>query len=102
MPPLRALALLTVGLLMLSLLASPGATPIRAGVNAWTTGGPYNEYGGPDGGSVSTVVLDPTNPRTLYAATSLWGETNVYRSTDRGASWQPVGSGLPRGRITEL
>ncbi|HHB91023.1 MAG TPA: hypothetical protein ENK60_06910 [Anaerolineae bacterium] len=36
------------------------------------------------------VVVDPNTPSTLYA----WGD-EFYRSDDRGATWLPLGEGLP-------
>jgi photosystem II stability/assembly factor-like uncharacterized protein len=55
----------------------------------------------------SELAIDPTNPRILYAA--LWDHTRLpwqmrsggpgsglHRSTDGGASWSPIGSGLPK------
>ena len=63
------------------------------------------------------LVMDPTNPETLYAATwqrirLKWNdprifegykESGVYRTTDGGMNWIPVNNGLPepkyRGRI---
>lgn len=52
------------------------------------------------------VVIDPSNPARLFAATwerirkanyrRVGGLTSgVYASTDHGATWQPVGGGLP-------
>ncbi len=38
------------------------------------------------------VRLDPQNPSTLYA--SFWGDA-IYKSTDRGATWNPIMNGLP-------
>ncbi len=63
------------------------------------------------------LVLDPTDPNTLYAATwqrlrKRWNDprnephyagSGIYKSTDAGATWQPINEGLPparyRGRI---
>ena len=42
---------------------------------------------------IRAVVIDPREPSTLYAATT---EEGIYRSHDRGATWQPVNEGLPR------
>jgi hypothetical protein len=46
------------------------------------------------------VALDPSNPQTLYAAVGTVGGSavnGVYKSTDGGASWNPLGGGLPAG-----
>jgi hypothetical protein len=64
-----------------SLVASAHAA--RAGVNVWTTHGPYGVY-------THALAIDPTTPSTLYAGT----ESGVFRSTDSGASWNPVNTGL--------
>jgi photosystem II stability/assembly factor-like uncharacterized protein len=41
---------------------------------------------------VNALVIDPRNPRTLFAGT-FFG-TGVFRSDDGGASWRPVNAGL--------
>jgi uncharacterized repeat protein (TIGR01451 family) len=41
--------------------------------------------------NVYAIVLDPTNPFTLYAATAFG---RVFRSTDSGATWSAVNNGL--------
>ena len=55
-----------------------------AGVNRWTSTGPA-------GGRITQLVVDPTNPATLYAGTFGGG---VFRSDDAGSTWRPTGSGL--------
>ncbi|MGZ8239169.1 MAG: WD40/YVTN/BNR-like repeat-containing protein [Methylobacter sp.] len=45
---------------------------------------------GLSGLAITTLVIDPLNPATLYA-----GGEGVFKSTDSGASWQVVNSGLP-------
>src|SRR4029078_82235 len=59
------------------------------------------------------LVIDPSNPQTLYAATyqrqrAAWGFNGggpgsaIYKSTDRGAHWAKLGTGPPhrgKGRI---
>jgi hypothetical protein len=37
-------------------------------------------------------AIDPADPSVLYAAE---GSIGVYRSRDRGSSWQPILAGLP-------
>ena len=54
-----------------------------AGSGIWTSNGPY-------GGTVSALVVDPTNPSTIYAGTG----AGIYRSTDGGGSWSPASNGL--------
>lgn len=41
---------------------------------------------------VNALLIDPANSATVYAGTDI----GVYRSTDSGANWAPLGSGLPR------
>ncbi len=41
---------------------------------------------------ISSMVIDPETPSTLYAGTDI----GVFQSTDSGASWAPYGTGLPR------
>lgn len=41
-------------------------------------------------GKVNALAFSPTNPATLYAATT----QGVFKSSDRGASWQAVTTGL--------
>jgi photosystem II stability/assembly factor-like uncharacterized protein len=60
------------------------ASPAAGGVNVWT---PI----GPSGGGVVAVVPDPTNPRVVYAASTLGG---VFKSTDGGATWKAANRGL--------
>ncbi|HEY1455097.1 MAG TPA: hypothetical protein VGG31_01255, partial [Candidatus Dormibacteraeota bacterium] len=40
------------------------------------------------------VRLDPQTPTTLYS--SFWGDA-IYKSTDGGATWAPIMTGLPAG-----
>ena len=46
---------------------------------------------GPWGGFVTSLVIDASDPRTLYVTTYNGG---VFRSHDRGDSWQPIFTGL--------
>src|SRR5687768_13315697 len=47
---------------------------------------PYPEwsYAGPDGGLVNSVLVDPQDPRVVYA---LGYQVGVFKSTDRGETW---------------
>ncbi|REJ80292.1 MAG: hypothetical protein DWQ30_13045 [Acidobacteria bacterium] len=54
---------------------------------------------GPDGGEISTVHPDPHSPETLWVGT--WGG-NVYRSGDRGSTWELAGDGLEAAVIYDL
>jgi photosystem II stability/assembly factor-like uncharacterized protein len=48
--------------------------------------------GGPYGGRVASLVVARTRPATPYVSVIGGG---VYRSTDRGETWQPADRGLP-------
>jgi photosystem II stability/assembly factor-like uncharacterized protein len=72
---MRPLAAITVLLTPFALLA---------GTNQWTNIGP-------DAGNVLALVVDPRNPRTLYAST----DRGLFRTSDGGASWAAVSS--PKG-----
>ncbi len=44
------------------------------------------------------LVIDPSNPATLYAGTG----GGVFKSTDGGASWSPANNGLNSAYVTTL
>src|SRR5437773_12282861 len=56
-------------------------------VRAWTSGGPY-------GGNIHALAIDPTSPATLYAGTFDGG---VFKSTDSGGTWAAANTGLTSG-----
>ena len=56
---------------------------VWAGDNQWTSIGP-------EGGPVSTLVVDPSNPTTLYAVAN----GGVFKSTNGGGSWSRTNAGL--------
>src|SRR5262245_49108870 len=58
--------------------------PGRAQAATW-------EVHGPEGGYLESLVMDPTNPRVLYAGTQNGG---LFKSVDRGESWVPINNGL--------
>lgn len=49
------------------------------------------DVGGVGYGPLQTLVIDPMTPTTLYAAVDLGG---LFKSTDSGATWTPIGSGV--------
>ncbi len=59
------------------------------GGRTWT----YSTQGLPEIDRVLDLELDPVDPKTLYALT---GSSGVFKSTDAGKSWAPVGTGLER------
>ncbi len=63
--------------------------PVFAGINRWTSDGPY-------GGNVSVLGVDPSQPQIAYAGIRGYG---VFKTLDGGASWIAVNLGFP-GRET--
>jgi len=49
--------------------------------------------------SVQVIVIDPSSTSTLYAATY---DAGVFKSTDSGANWSAVNSGLSNTTVTAL
>ena len=49
--------------------------------------------------NIGSIVINPVNPQTLYAADTHLG---VYVSTDGGASWTPINDGLSNKAVTSL
>jgi photosystem II stability/assembly factor-like uncharacterized protein len=54
---------------------------------------------GPEGGNVTALVIDPANPRILYAAVGAGG---VFKSVDAGATWSPAFDGLAGNAVLVL
>ncbi len=87
----------------------------------WSGGGERGLYKSADGGAnwelilsageytgVTDIVLDPLDPKVMYAAThqrmrTVWAlinggpESGIHKSTDGGATWKQLRSGLPGG-----
>ncbi|MBM77415.1 MAG: glycosyl hydrolase, partial [Crocinitomicaceae bacterium] len=92
----------------------------------WSSGGERGLYKSIDGGStwkntleinewtgVTDLVIDPTNPNVLYAATwqrhrnvaALLGGgpgTSIYKSIDGGDSWNKINKGLPNTNMGKI
>jgi photosystem II stability/assembly factor-like uncharacterized protein len=92
----------------------------------WSPGGERGLFKTTDGGQtwtkilsdgewtgVTDVIMDPRDPKVLYAAT--WQhhrtvatvidggpETGIYRTTDGGTSWTRLKSGLPKGNMGKI
>ena len=74
-----------LSIIFFAALATLASLDARAGVNEWTSIGPY----GP-GGNVRALAVDPQAPATLYAGT----DGGVFKSQDGGISWGAVNNGL--------
>lgn len=75
----------------IALLVAISTSPALAGINRWT---PY----GPGAGTVQALAVDPATPGTLYALTGSqlpYGNGQIYKSTDFGATWKWSSAGLP-------
>jgi photosystem II stability/assembly factor-like uncharacterized protein len=78
------------------------ATVLAFGILAgmgWTgtalaQGDTWTSLGGPDGGIVRALAVDPVTPSTVYAATDGGG---VFKSADGGGSWTAINAGLSSG-----
>jgi len=64
---------------------------IKANAGTWTSNGP-------EGGLVYALAIDPVTPSTIYAG----GRGGVYKSTNGGASWSQMSSGLTSTDIMAL
>jgi photosystem II stability/assembly factor-like uncharacterized protein len=78
----RRLLLLVLTALLVTLPRVAGA-----GLNTWTSNGPYSPYGGE---LVYALAINPVVPTTLYAGTV----GGVFRSTDGGNSWSAANGGV--------
>jgi photosystem II stability/assembly factor-like uncharacterized protein len=68
------------------------ASPARAALNRWSSGGP------PAGAPIEVLAFDPFVPGTVYAGT--YG--GVFRSEDNGATWTAANFGLASDIVTGL
>lgn len=71
--------------------------PLTVPPNNWTPIGPfqnlYSAYSIIARGRVNVVHQDPSNPNTIYMGTPAGG---IWKSTDAGTSWVPLGDNLPQ------
>jgi photosystem II stability/assembly factor-like uncharacterized protein len=72
-----------LSLIALQTFPEMGSSTVWAGNNKWTSIGPFN-------GAVQGLAIDPQNPSTIYAGAG----NGVFKSTDGGASWYRVNSGI--------
>lgn len=66
--------------------------PLHAGFGEFSTIGP-------DGGTVTAIAIDPTNPDIVYAGT--WGH-GVYKSQNGGGRWNHQSEGFRSGFVFDL
>jgi hypothetical protein len=71
----RSLSVCKFGALTWTVLFVASVRIAQAGINVWTSHGPY-------GGDVSALAIDPTTPSTLYAGS----DAGVFKSTESGGS----------------
>src|SRR5258706_1938155 len=76
--------------------ASPaGASPVlQQGLDVWQPLGPGNI-----GGRTRAFLIDSANPNIMYSAGVAGG---VWKSTDAGDSWHPIGDLLPSLAVSTL
>lgn len=72
------------------------ALPVFAGKGVWTPVGP------PHAGTFSELVLDPSNPSTLYAVSFGHDSSGIWKSVDSGESWVSVNAGLGNSFLSSL
>ena len=84
-------------------IADNGLFKTSDGGKTWT-----NRYNGPLGAS-STLVIDPANSSRVYLSTSgsIYAgfhepQSGFFLSSDGGASWSPLGKGLPQAGISSM
>jgi hypothetical protein len=69
-------------------------TPVRAALDQWTALGPGNV-----GGRTRVLKFRPGTPSTMYTGGVAGG---IWRSTDSGASWTPLGDLAPNIAVTAM
>jgi uncharacterized protein (TIGR03437 family) len=78
------------------LQSTPGARPLWKSGDSGTTWAPIDDL---PFALVQTVVVDPSTPSTLYAATR---DLGVFKSADGGATWASANSGIAGTNIQAL
>ncbi len=91
-PTLRFQKYLRISLmvLLIVIVSTRQVLHVSAGTNIWTSNGP-------NGNSITAIVIDPVTPSTLYVGTDRSG---VFRSTNSGESWEAVNSGRAGRQLT--
>jgi len=84
---------LCTALVLSALVWLGGLSRAEAGIDVWTTNGPY-------GGTIRSLAIDPQSSTTLYASVEgvdVNGAPTVegvFKSTDEGGSWTAINTGL--------
>ncbi len=85
---------------------APGRIRTQVAASAWTNLGPtkstvnpYSDFNGDiDSGRPVSIVVDPTDPKTIYLATSgggVWKSTNADTTSAATWTWTPITDSLP-------
>lgn len=70
----------------------------KTGAN-WTIIGPINTNTMSGNGRVNSIIVDPNSATTLYACTPA---SQLWKSTDNGASWSVISDGIPAAGVTNI
>lgn len=74
----------TILIVLVALISALFPAKSAAGINTWTTHGP-------EGGWVSSLVIDDRTPATVYAGTRGGG---IFKTSNGGGNWMAVNTGL--------
>ncbi len=88
----------------------PASTTASAIGPTWSSMGPYfiadEMKSGPNTGRISSLAIHPQNPNIIYAAAASFGKqitgTGLWKTTDGGQSWKPLGDKLPQMNIMAI
>src|SRR2546429_8003249 len=90
--PRKEWRFVSLGVLLGALLVT-SSRAAEGGINSWTS------TNGPNGGPIGALAIDPVTPATLYAGTDSNG---VFKSTNGGARWSAVNTGLTGKTVSIL
>src|SRR5947209_6995567 len=92
---------LCTALVLSALVWLGGLSRAEAGIDVWTTNGPY-------GGTIRSLAIDSQSSTTLYASVEgvdVNGAPTVdgvFKSTDEGGSWTAINTGLTNPKDIRL
>ena len=93
----------TMALRSFDKMKEAGATGMRA--NSWSPAGPSeapeptSSYLFTGTGRINTIAFHPTDPDIMWIGA---GQGGLWKSTNRGESWFPLGDDLPVMRISDI